>query len=305
MKKTIVFVICHGRSGSTLLSKFLGINSNAIALSEPVFFDTQHALGELCSCEKTYYDCDFWKYIRKEMGIKDGELEKFNTSKYSFVTTNKIMKLLNYISLYCYTKFSVPFVNKKYVDQINNEVKLLDTIARVRGEEVIIDASKNMPRAIFLKKVLGSKYNIKFVYLKRDPRSVIASQKKKDFVLELGGKETVLTKDKQKFDFDLNLEQVRRIEKNNKRLFKVFGVEKLDLVYEDFATNPKEAFKELGAYIGLKWEDNMLDLDSCEQHLLGGNYSRIKAKSIHPPKTEWNELLTSEELNRINGTFEL
>ncbi len=304
MKKTIIFIICSGRTGSTLLSKFLGTNSNAFALSEPHYFDTQHTLGELCSCEKNYFECEFWTKVRKELGLTESNVSEFYTSKYPFATGNYINKAIRYISLWLYSRFSIPFIDKQYSSQIRNEIKVLKSVIKLRNEQVIIDASKSLVRAIFIEHELKDHFQFKYIYLKRDPRSVITSWKKNSVTIETAKGPIIKKGNNSNFDIVERVRHYQLVQRNINLLFNIFSKKKINIVYEDFVANPKAVYQYLGDYIGMEWENKMLKLDSFEHHLLGGNYSRINAKSIHQPKIEWSQL-TEEELIYIKDTLNL
>jgi hypothetical protein len=301
MKKKIVFIICNGRSGSTVLSKFLGSNSNSFAFSEPHYFDTHYNDEEICSCEKPYLNCSFWNKVVDSMQLKPNDIANFNTSSIPFFKNkeNKITKFIKYISLLLFYKFKMPYIDQSYFNQIKNEALLLETAINLRSETVFIDASKSLIRAIFIMGTFRTKFDYSFLFLERDARSIISSMKKntKDIKFSNGKNDNITINEA--FDIHSAINQVKSIKKNISILSRVFGIKGTHIVYESFTENTKEVFQSFCSKININWEENMLDLDNSDHHLLGGNYSRVFAKKIKKAKKEWF-ILTDNELREIN-----
>jgi hypothetical protein len=282
MRKKIVFVICNGRSGSTVFSKFLGAHSNCFALSEPHYFDTHFNDCELCSCEKTYEKCDFWNAVVADIGIKKEDIGRFNTSSIPFTKTNegKIKKIIKYLNLFVFTKFKIPYLYKDYFSQIENEIKLLESVMHLREEKIFIDASKGLTRAIFIMSVLGSKYDYSFIFLERNINNVINSMTKNKVKIELSNGSTKETESNSQMD-KLNAEkQIKSVTKHNKIMRKIFNLDVTYVNYEGFIKDPHDIFVGLKKMLSINWEETMLNLNEGDHHLLGGNYSRINARTI-------------------------
>ena len=54
--------------------------------------------------------------------------------------------------------------------------------------------------------------------------------------------------------------------------------------------SPRHIFSRIGQAVGLKWEDEMLDLSQEGHHMVSGNLSRINAHKINPPSKECLEM---------------
>jgi len=293
-KKDLIFVISVGRSGSTVLAKFLGMHSRILALSEPSLFEYEIGENKFCSCEKPYSDCPFWRKIIDKLNI---DIKKFTTRSVAFSSDFWGEKLIKYINLYFFNRFGIPYLFTKYLKQIKNEAHILKTIAQETKENVIVDSSKIFSRALFLERVLKKDFNCHYIILIRDPRANVASHMKK--VSQVIFSETNDTKQKSGMDINTALERWVNINKNLLRFNIIFRKEAKIIFYEDFASNPKKIFNQIFAKFGLDWEAKMLNLNSKDHHLMGGNRSRITANTIHPPKEDW-KLLTSDQLEIIN-----
>lgn len=298
-KKTIVFVICPGRSGSTVFSKFLGTHSKCFSVSEIHYFDAQIKADKFCSCEKKYSECSFWKSVIKDVDTNLKPIESFNTSSVPFFKSGFILsKLYRYVQLYIYYFTGVHIGTSEYFEQIKNEAELLKIVSNKLDEDFIIDSSKNAVRAIYLSRVLKDDFDFKYIILNRDIRANVYSQLKQDSSVVVNGQEVTYSKK----DVPLLEEATNnwvKITRNFNLLNSLFKLKAAKIIYEDFTLNPKQEFKKVENILGVSWEESMLDLSNCNSHMLGGNLSRIKAKSIHPPKEEWKNF-TNDELAYIN-----
>ncbi|MFB6341481.1 sulfotransferase [Saccharicrinis sp. FJH62] len=294
MKKKIIFIVCPGRSGSTVFSKFINTHSKVFSLCEPHYFDKkikEEEEDKYCSCEKTYTQCNFWKNVISQIEKQTQEIQKFNTSKVAFVNANKILTIIKYLNLYFYYWIGFPYMFRNYFYQIKNEACLLKTISELKSEEYLVDASKNYVRALFLEKYLKNEFSFHYIILMRDPRSNVYSQLKKDALVRFDD-QTVKMKRIPKSNIQAAIKEWKKITINYLNLNKIFNTQADLVLYEDFTQNPKMIFQKLS--LNLAWENQMLNLNSAEHHLLGGNTSRITAKKIFKAKEEWKKFNKSE-----------
>jgi hypothetical protein len=292
MKKKLVFIVGAGRSGTTVFSKFLSMHSNCFALSEPHFFDAQIRADDVCSCERKYSQCDFWQSVIQRLNEKGFSMDTFSTSAVPFFDSSSMgQKIIRNINLFLHFKLRLPYVFKAYYRQIANEAVLLDTIAGLVKEQYIIDASKSFVRALFLHQYLEKKYDIFYIILGRDPRGNVCSQLKTSSKIEFAD-ETVIVKEKErKTRFQDAIQHWTSVMRKYLLFDRLFGTHAQKIVYEDFVNDPKTTFiQKVSSHLGISWEEGMADLTTKEHHLLGGNYSRINARSIHPAREEWRNL---------------
>ncbi|MFT6835952.1 MAG: hypothetical protein ACJA0H_001992, partial [Francisellaceae bacterium] len=189
---------------------------------------------------------------------------------------------------------------KDYFSQIKNEAKLLESVMHLRSEQLFIDASKSLTRAIFIMNTLKEKYEYSFIFLEKDIHGVINSMKKDKVTIKLSNGFTKEKLSNNQFNIHNAVEQIKSISRHIRRISKIFGIKGMQVEYEQFTNNPKNVFLNLAKTLKLDWEETMLDLNCNEHHLLGGNYSRINAKTIKKGKGEHNEL-SNEDINIIDG----
>jgi len=302
MKKQLVFILSSGRSGSTVLSKFLGMNSQAFALSEPKYFDkviTSKTMPDnLCSCENIVNDCEFWQSVMTELKKKNVDINHFFTSKYNFINSSKwLSKISKYIVLFVYYATGIIIYRDNYFKQIQNQAQLFKVIDSLSNRSVYIDASKDYVRALFLSRLLRKEFDFKFIILFREPLANVFSKMKKQSDLSLGDDKISFEKQKSQSIEDAVLEW-KSVSRNFIILNKIFRTRASKIIYEDFANNPKLVFLKIANKANLKWEDTMLNLDQSGHHMISGNLSRINAKNIRKPSFEFNNL-SLEEKNYI------
>lgn len=290
MKKKILFIVSSGRSGSTLLCKFLGMHSQCFPLSEPQRYDMATRTNGFCSCSEKLLDCPFWEAVRNELeaaGYPGGRME---TSRVPFYNGKGFRrKLKAFIGLFLFSKGICNLIDKEYYKQLRNEARLLQTVSVVLDQPVLVDASKSLVRAIALSRILKEEFESHFIHLYRDPLSVVYSSLKKNMSVKLEDREIVYSKNKIP-SLSEATESWSRGNNSNLVLSKIFGINPVYICYEAFTKDPKLAFLKVGEELGLDWEESMLDLSQGGHHMVSGNLSRINAKSINPPKDEWRNM---------------
>lgn len=290
MKKKILYIISSGRSGSTLLCKFLGMHSQCFALSEPQRYDMATRTNGFCSCSETLLDCQFWGAVRCNLEAAGYEGGRMDTSQFPFYTGKSFLrKFQAFLGLFLFAKGFGKLIDKGYYQQLCNEAKLLQTVSIVSDKPVLVDASKSLVRAIGLSRMLKDDYESHFIHLYREPVSVVYSSLKKNMSVKLEDREIVYSKKKLP-TLEEATENWCRGNNSNLVLCEIFGINPMYLCYETFTKDPKAAFLKVGQELGLKWEEGMLDLSQGGHHMVSGNLSRINAKSVNAPKDEWKNM---------------
>lgn len=290
MKKKIVFVISSGRSGSTLLCKFLGMHSSCFPLSEPQRYDMATETNGYCSCEEKLLDCPFWSGVRKRLEERGHSNGYLTTSRYPFYKQgSRLGKLKAYLDLYLLTRGLRKLPKNDYFMQLRNEAELLQAISSESEQPVLIDASKSFVRAVGLSRLLKKNFDAHYVFLYREPLSVIYSSMKKNMSVQLDDKEIVYSK-KNLPSLEEAVDNWCRGNRSNLTLSRIFNVNPSFVCYEEFARDPQSSFERISSDLGLEWEDSMLDLSQSGHHMVSGNLSRINAKVVNPPKEEWRQM---------------
>jgi len=244
MKKKIIYFIGPGRSGSTILSITL---SNIPSIS---YFGELSSFWLLKGIPRNGNEKDvlFWKkLVENNYKLQDGLNENFYRNfEHHFSLLNPIRFL---------------FSSKKQYAKSNIELytSLLDT----NNSSVLIDSSHYPLRAYLINKYLKTRFDIYFIYLARDIKSVIGSFQKKN--IEQNYK-SPLSANLYYFFVSLLTHIV---------LFPIKKKRKIYLRYEDFLEKPARTIEYLCSFIGLDYK-NKIDFNnlSVPSHIFDGNRLR-------------------------------
>lgn len=308
MKNTVIFIIGAGHSGSTILSKALNAHSSIFALGEISNFEEDYKKDmSLCGCATPIRECPFWEKVNGELrknigfGIKD-QPRAFNLKK----ERNSLFdKALFWFQRNLAVNFNIK--TNHYSDRLKNIHQLFETIFNLTRSEALVDSSKSPKRALLLKNYFKKFYNIKIVHLVRDGRAVFYSYSKGYYQVKMRNSETGEQETKTFYtDGKRAKEEILKIwQKANKSAF-IYHKNIMKnknyffMRYEDFANQPEKYLKRLLQFIELEYEQEMLDLNRFENHMVCGNASRINAEKILKPFNSWKEKLTQDKLDYFN-----
>ena len=135
-------------------------------------------------------------------------------------------------------------------------INLYEWLSSKTLKPIIIDSTKNLEWIkIQIKGVRKLRIEIYLIYLLRDGRAVINSR---------------LRKYKNSEPIDLINEWVTHVENTN-QFFQKFDGDKLQIHYEDLATNPEKSIKSVCKFLKIEYEPSMLHYYTHTHHPLGGN----------------------------------
>lgn len=158
-KINLIYLLGAGRSGTTLLATLLNDHDDIDTLGEMHQFYEFLYQNKSCSCGKNLRSCSKWNLPQNyntDIKTKSNYCEKLENHK-------NIPRL---------------FFKKKADLYYNNvQEELFSTLKKRRPSHWYLDSSKYIGRFLLLKK--NKKFNIKGIYLVRDPRGVVNSFKKK------------------------------------------------------------------------------------------------------------------------------
>lgn len=285
MKKTIVFIICLGHSGSTLIGNILDSHSKGLHIGE-IPSPLTKGYPVLCrSCLNL--SCPIWgnvltdKYIRKV----------FQDYKSKIKNPSRFKKLLFFSQNYSADIYTKLFEEYPYL-------------------KFIVDSSKNLTWYSY--NTNPKKYDYKYIFLKRDLKAIYASLKRQEKPINFK---------------DALLDYYKQIKKINKFYTNTSIKDKIFIDYERFCKNPEYYVNKLTNFLGIQYEEKMLNFQKHKHHLIGGNtkllfygHNKIdelqKILNIKPKDTEyyknlegiklddrWKNELTKEEINYINNYF--
>lgn len=165
MTKKLIYIIGTGRSGTTLLDIMLGNIDNTISLGEINRFYKRNGIPPKRKETSEVYK--FWSKIRIKLNHNDE-------------TNYKKLEELFYNNEYhsAFIKSALNLCNSSYKKELIN---LYEQIHDCTEEDILIESSKYPSRALNLLNIdLKEKYDICYLYLKKDPVSVVASFQKKN-----------------------------------------------------------------------------------------------------------------------------
>lgn len=166
-RKTLIYIIGAGRSGTTILDIILGNAKDSLSLGEfNRFFKRDGKPPKRKKSDAVYV---FWKKVREDF-------EKDYGNEFQFTDLDKIVHANEYHTAILRSLSGM--LTKKYKLIIQ---KQYGALFKNSSETILIESSKYPLRAYNILRELDHKsVEIKFVYLKKDPVKVVQSFQKKD-----------------------------------------------------------------------------------------------------------------------------
>ena len=162
-KVPVVFIAGSGRSGSTLVERYLANEFGFCGCGELRYFWVRNCLeGDLCACGQKVEQCDFWGDFFKELGIGKSEYAK------------KVIKVQNQID---YNKYLLSGFKSNLVDDFLSLIVPIYKYAYKRSGCVLIDSSKHPSYLELLTR--SDDLKITCLHILRDPVAVAYSWSKK------------------------------------------------------------------------------------------------------------------------------
>ncbi|MBZ0183572.1 MAG: sulfotransferase [Melioribacteraceae bacterium] len=293
MGKTIVIILGAARSGSTLLAKAIGGHSKCFALGEINRFNDEIISKEThCGCGNKLIECDFWNDIIANINSdKNEDIRKssqiFNVGIFKQITKKNRFHFLIPTILFK-KKYKFGIVDK----EINNTYGIYNKVFLKTNTDVLIDSTKGLFRALILASRKTPGYSFKFIQITRDGRGVLNSGLKDSYSImhKNGIKREYKGEHTRKPNVIIN--QWLYVNLRNYLILKLFRKSNTYFLrYEDFTSNPSKYLREIYELVGLDFEEKALFLDENENHILGGNASRINARRIKKQDEAWRKNL--------------
>jgi len=301
--KTIIIIVGAARSGSTLLAKAIGGHSSCFTVGEINRFNYEINNPEThCGCGKNLNKCSFWIEFLNSLNIQFNnpnkeDINNFDVGIFKQITKkNKLYKLLPTVL------FGKKYNNKEVETEIENTFILYDKIFDKTKAKVIIDSTKGLFRALILDSKAPKNIRFRFVHLTRDGRGVLNSGLKSSYAIMhndgiLRKYEGIKNKDPLKIINSwlyVNLRNfiVLKLLRNKQSMF---------IRYEDFTDNPEKYLKIINKNVDLIYESSALNLGDQENHILGGNASRMNAKKINKIDDAWRTNLDKKTVKKFNS----
>jgi len=316
----IVYIVGAGRSGSTLLDMILGAHSQIFSLGEITHFSSYVASNSFCACRQPVRNCVIWEEVIDRLcevfsiehisNIK--ERFSLNVSKANKTAFDKITILTKLLITYILKdpvllKWGMHLsANTSGVDKV---FSFYDIVSRVSRSPVLVDSSKGVRR---VKILCFERPDVPYrvIHLVRDGRGVVLSAMKKTYSSEIpviedseiksGKKDYVAPQPKTALQASKTW-----LKTNLVTLFILRSLPKrnwLRIRYEDLCTDPAGELKRICRFIGISYEEQILDFRSAEHHNIGGNPSRWRKDGIRKPSRSWLKSMSESDMKTFERT---
>jgi hypothetical protein len=161
----VVFIMAHGRSGSTILGNLLGELDGAFHGGEMVDLWRSRAAEDRCGCGRPLADCPVWAPLveRLEAG---GEVPREDLRRWK----REVLRLRNVRRLLRVPHGAPWPARERFAEALS---RLYRAVAETTGARVVIDSTKTSTAAALVASVPGIRPF--YVHLVRDPRAVAFS----------------------------------------------------------------------------------------------------------------------------------
>ena len=263
-----IFILASSRSGSTLLNSILNEHQSIIGLNELHYFDkintspnkilNKDLIISYSSKLFSIYNRDSWANI-DDRDINDA---------------NKFISSLNHTQIngfQLYRKFTA------YISNINNVNYIVDQTGKYIH---------------FFKGIRSNLENAKFIYIYRDPRAVMLSQKFRWKIRFRGSKNVPLIDSARTFanyhpitiSYLWNLDNNILDESNSSILF---------VSYEDLIESPSKQIKLICNFLGINFDKKMLKIKQItSSHISDG----VKTGFVRDNISTWKNKLSKTEI---------
>ncbi|MBI2471503.1 MAG: sulfotransferase [Planctomycetes bacterium] len=294
-----IYICSANFSGSTLLDMLIGSHSCVTSLGEITQLPKNLALNTACTCGLTVRCCPVWIEVINSLSEKLGIDIKSNPYSlnlgyiYSKIMVDKKHQTLIYKFIrkiksglkYAELRFGLSFL-QTFTGNINEGLKnkfiLYDTVNSVLGTKLIVDSSKSYLECVNLYKM--SPESVRIILLVRDGRAVFYSGLKRSFPRKesLNSWKNVYARVLPLLKKNVNPNHV------------------LQIRYEDLATSTKNELIKICNFIGLEFEEEMLNFKNKTHHITNGNEMRFNNSSTIKTDMIWKQKLSLNDLKYFN-----
>lgn len=289
-----LYICCAGHSGSTLLDLLLGSHSKIESLGEIYQLSKCFALNTPCSCGLPTQSCARWQGVADK--IVEGYGIDVRVNPYDFnlgqpkagVVIDKLRQTRSYLAkrkvllffIYLEQRLGIRFpkgATRSFWEGIDNSFELYNYVRELSGAEIIVDSSKAYLKAVGA--YLRRPEETRLIILSRDGRGVLYSNLKRRFARRSGlnGWKNYYARALPLFD--------RNVPEQHK----------IRVKYENLVANPAQELRRICEFVGLEFEENMLDFGSKEHHIVAGNNMRFRKSSAIYADFAWQRELTEAD----------
>ena len=251
------------------MDNVLGQMSNAFSAGEVRYFwDRGLQQDRLCSCGESFRKCPVWRAVTEDLYGRVNEAEANSRISMRDRIKNKYLIL----TLFRVGKKWLVRRCTPYADELK---KLLYSISKIRGSDVIVDSSK-YPSHVFALTLIPD-IDLRIIHLVRDPRGVAFSWSTPKYDKGKGGMmrpQGILRASLQWLIFNLLIGRIARSA----------GVPYLLVRYEDWVDDPQSAMSCIANFIGEEAASRLISPDRTiridDIHALSGNPSRFNQGEV-------------------------
>jgi hypothetical protein len=294
--KTHVYICSAGHSGSTLLDMLLGTHPQCESLGELSLLPMDIAMGNRCGCGEHYKACQLWSPIlstyAREHGIDVwndpyslnlGYMAGINVDR-SRINGRYKLKWLPVLALkYAQQKWKLPFIAplvRMHDAGTWNTLELYDRVLQHTGKSVTVDSTKRYPKAAAIYQARPE--NTRLILLVRDGRGVFYSGIKRGFSRSYSLKSW--------FNYYNRSLPIFR---------KHVAPEHIHTVkYEELVKDPEGVLQGVCRFLGINFDERMLNFRSVVHHNVNGNKMKIGSASELRLDDAW-----SRELSRADCDY--
>ena len=233
----VLYILCKGRSGSTLTGLLLGAHPDVAPVGEIAALDrwirrVQNGDIPTCTCGEPFPTCDFWHGMKERLGETwSAETDLRSDDPETFRRDN---------------------------------LAVFRAALAQTGAHIVLDKSKKLSRALRLA-ALGE-IDLTVLHIVRDPRAVAHSFRQRGVRQKESG---VL-----RYNFYKNVARWAWL--NAAMPARMAGHPRYHRVrYEDIIRDPRQVLAPVLREAGLDWHPSMDDFGNVRQHTLGGNRMRL------------------------------
>ena len=274
----LIYIGGYGRSGSTLLDIILNAHPEMVTAGALSNFADWVVNDRTCACGATLPRCPFWSAVLGELHLDAGEYATFVQDQLRFEARGTA---------------DVRDGGRAAADRHAGRLRaLIDAIARVSGQRLIIDSSKSAGQAARRPDFLASEVRVpvRMIWLVRDVRAVTWSAMRGPGSPE---REQGRGQLRRIASAILGWRAANRAAERTRETLGAGNV--LFLRYEDLASDPAAAVSRICAFVGVPADPLVARLASDTPfepgHNLGGNRLRMNRTITVKPDVEWRSRL--------------
>ncbi len=288
--KTQVYICSAGHSGSTLLDMMLGSHSRCESVGEVVHLPMDMAMNRECACGQPMQNCTLWPSVVKRMGVDPHAdayalnlgyvIAKVGDKRRTSLMHRVITRAKNY-ARFLEMRYGLGWMRlltPGFDDGLRNTIELYDVVRELTGKDVIIDSSKHYLRAVEI--------------YRRRPNST------RVILLVRNGKGVFYSGLKRGFGRNYSLRAWLNHYKRALPLLEKYVPEehRVTVRYEDIVLNTRDTLEAICKFIGIDWDENMLEFRSVVHHNVNGNDIKYESSSDLRMDTAWQSKLTAEDI---------